>query len=119
MPFSFLQVLSSAWERGLPVAGQNAFSCYDRESFMRIVETAKPRNDPDRHHFAFFSFQQPLPLVERTLCFSELGYFIKCMHGKVSLIVYSICISSMLAASNLLLSIKDPSCRAFWPIMLH
>lgn len=83
-PFPFLQVLSSAWERGLPVAGQNAFSCYDREGFMRIVETAKPRNDPDRHHFAFFSFQQPLPLVERTLCFSELGYFIKCMHGKVS-----------------------------------
>lgn len=78
------QVLNSAWERGLPVTGQNAFPCYDREGFMRIVETTKPRNDPDHHHFEFFTFQQPLPLVERTLCFSELDYFIKCMHGETA-----------------------------------
>lgn len=49
---------------------------------MRIVEMAKPRNDPDRRHFSFFVYQQPSPLVQGTMCFSELDYFIKSMHGK-------------------------------------
>ncbi|KAK9276445.1 hypothetical protein L1049_005978 [Liquidambar formosana] len=78
------QVLNTAWDRGLTVAGENAVPCYDREGYMRIVETAKPRNDPDRRHFSFFIYQQPAPLVQRTICFPELDYFIKCMHGKIS-----------------------------------
>ncbi|KAK3006457.1 hypothetical protein RJ639_015695, partial [Escallonia herrerae] len=77
------QILNSAWDQGLAVAGQNAFPCFDREGFMRIVDTAKPRNDPDRRHFSFFAFQQTPNLVQRTLSFSELDYFIKCMHGEI------------------------------------
>ncbi|KAI3713690.1 hypothetical protein L1987_72276 [Smallanthus sonchifolius] len=76
------QVLSSAWDKGLTLAGQNSLLYHDKEVFMRLVETAKPNNDPDHHHFAFFTFQPPLPLVERTLCFSELDHFIRCMHGE-------------------------------------
>ncbi|TQD98259.1 hypothetical protein C1H46_016080 [Malus baccata] len=76
------QVLNLAWDRGLTVAGENALSCYDREGCMRIVEMVKPRNDPDRHHFSFFVYQQPSPLVQGTICFPELGFFIKCMHGE-------------------------------------
>ncbi|KAM7490807.1 hypothetical protein LguiA_033728 [Lonicera macranthoides] len=72
------QVLNSAWDRGLTLAGQNALPCYDREGFMRIVETAKPRNDPDRRHFSFFTFQLPQPFAQS---FSEVDYFVKCMHG--------------------------------------
>nr|XP_010324505.1 beta-amylase 8 isoform X5 [Solanum lycopersicum]XP_025888445.1 beta-amylase 8 isoform X5 [Solanum lycopersicum] len=75
------QIINSAWDKKITVAGQNAFPCYDREGFMRLVETAKPRNDPDRHRFSFFAFQQPSPLVQSAICFSELDYFIKCMHG--------------------------------------
>lgn len=78
----FLQVLNSAWDRGLTIAGVNALSCYDREGHMRVVEMAKPRNDPDHRHFSFFVYQQPSPLVQGTICFSELDYFIKCMHGE-------------------------------------
>ncbi|KAE8693176.1 Beta-amylase 8 [Hibiscus syriacus] len=37
------QVLTSAWDRGLSVAGENTLSCYDREGCLRIIETAKPR----------------------------------------------------------------------------
>uniref|UniRef100_A0A3Q7IDQ8 Beta-amylase n=1 Tax=Solanum lycopersicum TaxID=4081 RepID=A0A3Q7IDQ8_SOLLC len=74
----------SAWDKKITVAGQNAFPCYDREGFMRLVETAKPRNDPDRHRFSFFAFQQPSPLVQSAICFSELDYFIKCMHGEIN-----------------------------------
>lgn len=79
-----LKVLNLAWDRGLPVAGENALSCYDKEGCMRVVEMAKPRNDPDRRHFSFFMYQQPSSLLQGTICFSDLGYVIKCMHGKKS-----------------------------------
>ncbi|KAF3449207.1 hypothetical protein FNV43_RR09935 [Rhamnella rubrinervis] len=78
------QVLNSAWDRGLTVAGENALSCYDREGYMRVVQMAKPRNDPDHHQFFFFVYQQPSSLVQGTICFSELDYFIKCMHGEIA-----------------------------------
>lgn len=76
-----VQVISSAWDRGLTLAGENALSCYDKQGHMRIVETAKPRHHPDHHHFLFFVYNQPSPLVQGTICFSELDHFIKCMHG--------------------------------------
>ncbi|KAF3684795.1 Beta-amylase 8 [Capsicum annuum] len=78
------QILNSAWDKEINVAGQNAFPCYDREGLMRLVETAKPRNDPDRRRFSFFTFQQPSPLVQSAICFPELDYFIKCMHGEIN-----------------------------------
>lgn len=77
------QVLNSAWDRGLTVAGENALPCYDREGYMSMVEMAKPRNDPDRRHFSFFVYQQLTPLVQGTICFPELDYFIKSMHGEI------------------------------------
>ncbi|MQL70805.1 hypothetical protein Taro_003104 [Colocasia esculenta] len=79
------QLLNSSWDRGLIVAGQNASRYHDRESLNRILETAKPRSDPDRRHFNFFVYQQPSPaFMQRELCLSELNYFIKNMHGEVS-----------------------------------
>lgn len=78
------QVLNSAWDQGLTVAGENALPCYDREGFMSMVEMAKPRDDPDHHHFSFFVYQQLTPLVPGTICFAELDYFIKSMHGEIS-----------------------------------
>lgn len=66
------------------MAGENALSCFDREGCLRIVEMVKPRNDPDCHHFTFFVYQQPSPLVQGTICFPELDFFIKCMHGEYS-----------------------------------
>ncbi|XP_059442304.1 beta-amylase 8 [Corylus avellana] len=78
------QVLNSAWDRGLTVAGENALPCYDREGYMSMVEMAKPRNDPDRRHFSFFVYQQLIPLGQGTICFPELDYFIKSMHGEIA-----------------------------------
>ncbi|KAL0330979.1 UNVERIFIED_CONTAM: Beta-amylase 8 [Sesamum angustifolium] len=78
------QVRNAAWDQRLSVAGQNGQPCYDREGFTRLVETASPRNNPDCRHFSFFVFQQPSPLIQRTICFSEIDYFIKSMHGDVS-----------------------------------
>ncbi|XP_057525172.1 beta-amylase 8 isoform X1 [Amaranthus tricolor] len=76
------QILSAAWDCGLVVAGQNADPCFDREEHLRMIETSKPRDDPDDHHFSFFQYQLPPPYVQREYCFSELDYFIKCMHGE-------------------------------------
>ncbi|XP_062145931.1 beta-amylase 8 [Alnus glutinosa] len=78
------QVLNSAWDRGLTVVGENALPCYDREGYMSMVEMAKPRNDPDRRHFSFSVYQQLTPLVQGTICFPELDYFIKSMHGEIA-----------------------------------
>ncbi|KAL2902195.1 Beta-amylase 8 [Bienertia sinuspersici] len=76
------QVLNSAWDCGLTVAGQNADPCFDKGEHIRMVETSKPSNDPDRRHFSFFVYQLPSPFVQRTYCFSELANFIKSMHGE-------------------------------------
>ncbi|KAJ6703802.1 BETA-AMYLASE 8 [Salix viminalis] len=78
------QVLNSAWDRGLTVAGVNMLACYDRDGYRRVVEMAKPRNDPDHHRFSFFVYQQPSALSQGTICFPELDYFIKCMHGGIT-----------------------------------
>ncbi|KAH9621769.1 hypothetical protein KSS87_009468 [Heliosperma pusillum] len=77
------QVLNTAWDHGLTIAGQNAEPCYDRGEHIKITETSKPRNDPDHHHFAFFVYQLPSPFSQRPYCFSELDNLIKSMHGEV------------------------------------
>ncbi|XP_073139020.1 beta-amylase 8 isoform X2 [Henckelia pumila] len=78
------QILNSAWDQGLSVAGQNAQPCYDKEGFTRLLETAKPRNHPDGRHFSFFAFQQHSPLFQRTTCFTQIESFIEGMHGELS-----------------------------------
>lgn len=77
------QVLNSAWDHGLSVAGENVLPCYDRDGYARILETAKPRSNPDRRHLSFFVYRQPSAFMEREMTM-ELGYFIKCMHGEVA-----------------------------------
>ncbi|CAN8246033.1 unnamed protein product [Cochlearia groenlandica] len=75
------QVINAAWEKGLVMGGENAITCFDRESCMRLIEMAKPRNHPDSYHFSFFAYRQPSPLVQGSTCFADLDYFIKRMHG--------------------------------------
>ncbi|KAJ6808776.1 putative beta-amylase 8 [Iris pallida] len=78
------QVLNSAWERGLTVAGQSILPCLDSEACIRVVETAKPRNDPDGRHLSFFTYQLSSPIFTQGATFlSELDNFIKCMHGEI------------------------------------
>ncbi|WVZ78033.1 hypothetical protein U9M48_025810 [Paspalum notatum var. saurae] len=75
------QVMNVAWDHGLSLCIESALPCHDDEMYSQILDTAKPRNDPDRHHASFFAFrQQPLFLLQREVCFSELCTFVKCMH---------------------------------------
>ncbi|KAH7668876.1 Beta-amylase protein [Dioscorea alata] len=79
------QVLNSAWDRDLTVCGQNSLPCYDREMFVRILDTAKPKNNPDHRHLAFFTFQHLSPIfMQREMCLLELDNFIKSMHGELT-----------------------------------
>ncbi|XP_078446432.1 beta-amylase 8-like [Wolffia australiana] len=68
------QVLNSAWDRGLTVAGQAAAGCLDRESLRRLLAASKPRGHPDGRHLAFFV---------TSAASSELHHLVKCMHGEL------------------------------------
>uniref|UniRef100_A0A0E0CEX3 Beta-amylase n=1 Tax=Oryza meridionalis TaxID=40149 RepID=A0A0E0CEX3_9ORYZ len=75
------QVMNAAWDHGLSISVESALPCLDGEMYSQILDTAKPRNDPDRHHVSFFAYRQlPSFLLQRDVCFSELGNFVKCMH---------------------------------------
>uniref|UniRef100_A0A0E0N9A0 Beta-amylase n=1 Tax=Oryza rufipogon TaxID=4529 RepID=A0A0E0N9A0_ORYRU len=75
------QVMNSAWDHGLSISVESALPCLDGEMYSQILDTAKPRHDPDRHHVSFFAYRQlPSFLLQRDVCFSELGNFVKCMH---------------------------------------
>nr|GMD97726.1 beta-amylase 8 [Ipomoea batatas] len=75
------QVLNGAWDEGLAIAGHNAPRDYDRETFMRLVETSKPRNDPESYYCSFFVLERPWQRIQTPDSISELEYFVKCMHG--------------------------------------
>ncbi|TVU10567.1 hypothetical protein EJB05_44108, partial [Eragrostis curvula] len=78
-------VLNDAWDAGLQVASENALPCYDREGFNKILENAKPRNDPDgRHLFGFTYLRLSSVLFERPNFF-EFERFVKRMHGEAVL----------------------------------
>ncbi|KAM0903778.1 hypothetical protein ACQ4PT_018442 [Festuca glaucescens] len=75
------QVMNAAWDQGLSISVESALPCLDNEMYPLILDTAKPRNDPDRHHVSFFAYRQQNPfLLQGNVCFSELETFVKCMH---------------------------------------
>ncbi|CAD6220017.1 unnamed protein product [Miscanthus lutarioriparius] len=79
------QVLNAAWDAGIQVASENALPCYDRDGFNKILENAKPLNDPDgRHLFGFTYLRLSKVLFERPNFF-EFERFVKRMHGEAVL----------------------------------
>ncbi|ONM53705.1 Beta-amylase 2 chloroplastic [Zea mays] len=75
------QVLNAAWDAGIQVASENALPCYDRDGFNKILENAKPLNDPDGRHLLGFTYLRlGKDLFERPNFF-EFERFIKRMHG--------------------------------------
>ncbi|XP_058083902.1 beta-amylase 7-like isoform X3 [Magnolia sinica] len=79
------QVLNAAWDVGIPVASENALPCHDRDGYNKILENAKPMNDPDGRHLAAFTYLRlSTDLMERSN-FSEFERFVKRMHGEAVL----------------------------------
>ncbi|GFZ06851.1 beta-amylase 2 [Actinidia rufa] len=78
---STLQVLNAAWDVSIPVASENALPCYDREGYNKILENAKPLNDPDGRHLSAFTYLRLSPVLMENHNFMEFERFVKRMHG--------------------------------------
>ncbi|KAL6494028.1 Leucine-rich repeat receptor-like serine/threonine-protein kinase bam2 [Orobanche gracilis] len=76
------QVLNAAWDVGIPVASENALPCYDREGYNKILENAKPFNDPDGRHLSAFTYLRLSPHLMEDRSFMEFEQFVIRMHGK-------------------------------------
>ena len=77
-----MQVLNAAWDVCIPVVSENALLTHDRESYNKILENAKPLNDPDGRHFSSFTYLRLSPLLMERHNFLEFERFVKRMHGK-------------------------------------
>ncbi|XP_057980842.1 beta-amylase 2, chloroplastic-like isoform X2 [Malania oleifera] len=76
------QVLNAAWDVSIPVASENALPCHDREGYNKILENAKPFNDPDGRHLSAFTYLRLNRILMETHNFIEFERFVKRMHGE-------------------------------------
>ncbi|XP_020274509.1 beta-amylase 2, chloroplastic-like isoform X3 [Asparagus officinalis] len=76
------QVLNVAWDVGILVASENALPCYDRHGYNKILENAKPWNDPDGRHLSAFTYLRLSPILMEPHNFAEFERFVKRMHGE-------------------------------------
>ncbi|KAH8953383.1 hypothetical protein BDL97_08G023400 [Sphagnum fallax] len=76
------QVMNSAWDAGIPVATENALPCYDREGYNRILESVKPRLNPDNCHAIFFTYLRLSPKLLEEHHLFEFMRFVRRLHGE-------------------------------------
>ncbi|GAB2271701.1 Beta-amylase 7 [Dionaea muscipula] len=79
------QVLNAAWDISLPVFSENSLPCHSRERYNKILENAKPFNDPDGRHLLSFAYHRLGPSLMERRNFAEFERFVKRMHGEVVL----------------------------------
>ncbi|XP_020247172.1 LOW QUALITY PROTEIN: beta-amylase 2, chloroplastic-like [Asparagus officinalis] len=79
------QVLNAAWDVSIPVVSENAFPCYERGWYNKILEEAKPLNDPDGRHLSAFTYLRLSPVLMERHNFLEFERFVKRMHGEAVL----------------------------------
>ena len=75
-------MLNAAWDVCIPVASENALPCYDRDGYNKILENAKPLNDPDGRHLSAFTYLRLSSVLLERDNFLEFERFVKRMHGK-------------------------------------
>lgn len=79
------QVLNASWDVSTTVASENAFPCYDRDSYNKLLEKVKPLNDPDGRHMSSFTYLRLSPVLMERCNFLEFERFVKRMHGEAVL----------------------------------
>nr|CAD1830761.1 unnamed protein product [Ananas comosus var. bracteatus] len=79
------QVVNAAWDAGILVASENALPCYDRDGYNKILENAKPLDDPDGRHLIAFTYLRLSPTLLERQNFLEFERFVKQMHGEAVL----------------------------------
>ncbi|XP_068316471.1 beta-amylase 2, chloroplastic isoform X2 [Pyrus communis] len=78
------KVLNAAWDANIPVASENALTCFDREGYNKILENAKPWNDPDGRHLSAFTYLRLSPVLIEKHNLTEFERFVKRMHGEAA-----------------------------------
>ncbi|XP_048421974.1 beta-amylase 2, chloroplastic-like isoform X2 [Pyrus x bretschneideri] len=78
------QVLNAAWDANIPVASENTLTCFDREGYNKILENAKPWNDPDGRHLSAFTYLRLSPVLIEKHNLTEFERFVKRMHGEAA-----------------------------------
>ncbi|XP_020552316.1 beta-amylase 2, chloroplastic isoform X1 [Sesamum indicum] len=78
------QVLNAAWDAGIHVASENALPCYNRQSFYKILQNAKPHGDPDRRHLSAFTYLRLSPDLMEQHNLMEFVRFVKQMHAELA-----------------------------------
>lgn len=78
----YFQVLNAAWDVDIPIASENALPCHDRITYNKILDNAKPLNNPDGRHFWSFTYLRLSPLLMDRQNFMEFERFVKKMHGE-------------------------------------
>ena len=73
--------MNAAWDAEIPVASENALPCYDRQGYNKILEHAKPRNDPDGRHLSAFTYLRLNQALLHEPNLKEFQLFVKRMHG--------------------------------------
>lgn len=86
-------MLNAAWDVNIPVASENALPSYDKAGYNKILENAKPWNDPDGRHLSVFTYLRLSPILMEYHNFIEFERFLKRMHGKTLPSMPSICSS--------------------------
>ncbi|KAL5143828.1 Beta-amylase 7 [Glycine soja] len=79
------QLLNAGWDVDLPVTGQNGFPCLNRVGYNKVLDNAKPMNDPDGRLFSSFTYLRLSPLLMEQQNFVEFERFVKRMHGEAVL----------------------------------
>ena len=78
----FSQVLNTAQDSSISITSENSLPCHDREGYNKILETAKPMNDPDGRHLISFAYHRLSSVLLDRHNLMEFERFIKRMHGK-------------------------------------
>ncbi|EEF50526.1 beta-amylase 7 [Ricinus communis] len=76
------QVLNAAWDVDTLIASENVLPCHDRVGYNKILDNAKPLNNPDGRHFLSFTYLRLSPLLMERQNFMEFERFVKRMHGE-------------------------------------
>jgi beta-amylase len=79
------QVLNASWDACVPITSENALPCHDRIGYNKILDNAKPMDDPDGKHFLSFTYLRLSPLLMESHNFMEFERFVKRMHGEAVL----------------------------------
>ena len=85
-----IQVTYAARDVGVEVVSENALPFLDRVGYNKILDNAKPLDDPDGRYLSSFIYNKLTPLLLERHNLVEFERFVKRMHGKALVRFFSL-----------------------------